>query len=162
MQTNYSYQMPRGVAGSLYDLAPYAIVSRLNDERTIGRMKFGMGAMHGSTPGANVSVPAQNHAAADFEGVVMTGFATEMDMEGDINIRHQQTVGILRYGNAWVRIPNGVEPSYGQSVFLIRNGENAGLFTNVATGNMAIKARFISGRGTGNVAPIELYNQKNE
>ena len=162
MRTNYSYQMPRGVAGSLYDLAPYAIVSRLNDETETGRMKYGMGAMQGTSPGATVAIPGQTSQAREFEGIVMTGFTTEMDMDGDVAIRHQQTVGMLRYGNAWARIPEGLEPLYGQNVFLITNGANAGLFTNVATGNMAINARFIGGRGTGNVAPVELFNQKNE
>ena len=162
MRTNYSYQMPRGVAGSLYDLAPYAIVSRINDETEAGRMQYGMGAMQGNAPGATVAVPTPAHQTRNFEGVVMTGFTTEMDMDGDVNIRHQQMVGVLRYGNAWARIPYGVEPSYGQNVFLVTNGENAGLFTNAATGNMAINARFIGSRGTGNIAPVELFNQKNE
>ena len=162
MRTNYSYQMPRGVAGSLYDLAPHAIVSRINEETEAGRMQYGMGAMQGTSPGATVVIPGQAPQVREFEGIVMTGFTTEMDMDGETVIRHQKTVGVLRYGNAWARIPGGVEPSYGQNVFLITNGTNAGLFTNVATGNMAINARFIGGRGTGNVAPVELYNQKNE
>ena len=162
MRTNYNYQLPRGVAGSLYDLAPYAIVSRINDETERGRMKYGMGAMQGSSPGATVAVPTGGRQAREFEGIVMTGFTTEMDMDGNVNIRHQQTVGVLRYGNAWARIPEGVEPSYGQNVFLVTNGANAGLFTNAAAGNMAISARFIGGRGTGNIAPVELFNQKNE
>ena len=162
MRTNYGFQMPRGVAGSLYDLAPYAITSRINEEAERGRMKYGMGAMRGNSPGATVVVPTSGRQARDFEGIVMTGFTTEMDMDGDTAIRCQQTVGMLRYGNAWARIPEGVEPLYGQNVFLITNGTNAGLFTNAATGNMAINARFIGGRGTGNVAPVELYNQKNE
>ena len=160
MHANYSYQMPRGVAGSLYDLAPYAIVSRLNDETAPGKMKFGMGAMQGSAPGASVAVATPGREPGDFEGIVMTGFTSEMDMDGEIGIRHRQTVGVLRYGNAWARIPESASPSYGEDAHLILEGPDAGLFTNEQTG-MPIKARFIGGRGTGSVAPIELYNQAN-
>ena len=160
MRTNYSYQMPRGVAGSLYDLAPHAIVSRLNEEKTAGKMKFGMGAMQGSAPGVNVAVATSEQPPRGFEGIVMTGFTSEMDMDGSVGIRHQQTVGILRYGNAWARIPDNVSPAYGEDVHLILSGNDAGLFTNERTG-MPVKARFIGGRGTGSVAPVELYNQAN-
>jgi len=161
MQLSYSYQTPRGIAGSLYDLAPYAIVSRLNAEAVPGIMKYGMGAVVGSTPGANVLVPEDGATAAKFEGIVMTGFTNQMDMEGKVNVYPQQTVGILRYGNAWVRIPDDVIPVYGEALYLIVDGDDAGKFTNDDAAGIAIYGRFIGGVGTGSIAPVELYNQKN-
>jgi len=160
-QMNYGFQTPRGIAGSLYDLAPYEIVSRLNGEVTPGVMLFGMGAVIGDVPGVNVMVPETDATAAEFEGVIMTGFTNQMNMAGDVNIYPQQTVGILRWGNAWVRIPDDVAPDYGEDVFLIITGSDAGKFTNDSAAGISINARFIDKPGTGSIAPIQIFNQKN-
>ena len=161
-QLSYKFQPPIGIAGSLVDLAPHAINSRTNAEATPGALKFGMGAVMGDNPGVNVAVPTSTSTLGEFEGVVMTGFTNEMDMAGAVNIKPLQTVGVLRWGRAWVRVEDGAAIAYGDPVFLITNGNNAGLFTNIATGNVAVNAMFIGGLGTTSIAPIELYNQKNE
>lgn len=59
MQTSYNYTTPKGVAGGLYDLAPYQVDSRVNGEATPGVLKFGMGVVQGTTPGTNVVRPAR-------------------------------------------------------------------------------------------------------
>jgi len=160
VQTQYTYQPPRGVAGALIDISPYAIDSR-NNEAADGAMMFGMGAVKGTSPGVNVNVPTSTSTADQFEGVVMTSFTEQMDMAGDITLKKGKTVGILRWGRAWVRVPSGVTPAYGDAVYLVISGTDAGKFTNTSSAStIAINARFRDGLGSGNIAPIELYNQK--
>lgn len=165
-QTSYSYQTPRGVAGGLYDISPYAIDSRTNGEIVPGALMFGMGAVQGDVPGVTVAIPTAGDTGDAFEGIVLTGFTNQQNMLGEIQIYPQQTVGILRWGRAWARIAEGVTPAYGESLFLIIDGDEAGLFTTspgiVDAENLAINGRFIGGAGTGAVAPVELYNQKAE
>jgi len=160
-QLTYNYQTPRGIAGSLFDLAPNEIVSRLNGEDSPKTMMYGMGAVVGDIPGVNVMVPETDATAAEFEGIIMTGFTTQMDMQGNVNIMPKQTVGILRWGNAWGRIPDGIVPEANQPVFWITTGADAGKFTNDSGEGIPINAQFISGPGTGNIAPIRLFNQMN-
>lgn len=167
VQTSYSYATSRGVAGGLYDLSPYASDSRLNSETAAGDLKFGMGVVCGSAPGANVKRPATGATADKFEGIVMTGFTTEQDANGDVVVMPGQTVGVLRYGRIWARIKNGISPAYGEALHLIITGDEAGLFTNVAdtpaegtaSKTIAVNGRFIGGKGSGDVAPVELFNQ---
>ena len=162
-QTSYNYTMPKGIAGSLYDISPRAIDSRTNGEEQAGIMMYGMGAMQGENPGSDVLVPKAGMTAEQFEGVIMTGFTNEMDMSGRLSLRPLETVGVLRWGRAWVRVAEGVTPAYGEDAFLI-TAENAdrGCFTNVSDSNLAVYGRFLGGLGTGNVAPVEIYNQKAE
>ena len=120
-----------------------------------------MGVMQGDTPGVDIRVPVATDEATTFEGVAMTGYTNEQTMTGEIKIRPHRTVGLLVWGRAWVRIPDSVEPEYGEALFLICDGADAGLFTNDDGGgaNLVINGRFIGPKGTGNVAPIELYKQ---
>ncbi len=167
VQTAYNFATSRGVAGGLYDLSPYASDSRLNGETVAGALKFGMGVVGGSAPGANVKRPAAGATPANFEGIVMTGFTTEQDINGNVVVMPGQTVGLLRYGRVWVRIKDGIAPEYGEPLHLIVDGDDAGLFTNAAdvpaegaaSKTIAVKGRFIGGKGSGNVAPVELFNQ---
>jgi len=162
-QLSYTYHTPKGVAGSLVDINAYSIDSRANGETRPGVMRFGMGAMIGESPGVTVRVPdASMTDASLFEGIVMTGFTQQMTMHGDVNVYPAQTVGILRWGRAWALVPDDVFPEYNDPAYLIVDGDDAGKFTNEAADNVAIKATFIGGRGTGAVAPVALYNQKSE
>jgi len=165
-QLNYNYQPPIGIAGGLYDLSPHAINSRANGETTLGAMRYGMGVVQGDTPGVNVAVPTSSSTIEEFEGISMTGFTNQMNMAGQVVIYPQGTVGVLRWGRAWARVEENITINYGDPVYLITSGANTGLFTNDAGGattpNLAINAMFIGGLGTTSIAPIELYNQKNE
>lgn len=158
-QLSYSYQTPKGVAGGLYDISPYAINSRVNAEENDSALKFGMGAVQGSSPGLNVKVPSASDTADKFEGIVLTGFTCQMNTKGEVKIFPLDTVGLLSYGRAWGRVVAGVSISYGDAAFLVKSGENAGLFTNDPTGNLAVNGRFI-GANNGGIAPIEIFNQK--
>jgi hypothetical protein len=160
-QLSYSYQTPRGIAGSLYDISPYAIDSRLNGEDAPGTMKYGMGAVRGASPGVDILVPDNAATPDQFEGIILTGFTNQMNMQGDVIIYPAATVGILRWGRAWVRVAPGETPEYGDDLYLIITGANSGMFSTIDT-NMPVNGRFIGGLGTSNIAPVEIYNQRND
>ena len=70
-------------------------------------------------------------------------------------------VSVMRYGRAWGRIPKSVTPEFGDALYLIISGDDAGKFTNAAGDGttVALKGRFCGSKGTGEIAPVELYNQ---
>lgn len=157
-QTRYGYSTPIGAAGGIVDLAPYAIDTFLNEEAT-GKLRFGVGVVHGSVPGTNVALPAAGATAAKFEGIVTNNLTTEFDMEGKLAVRNGASVGVMRYGRIYGRVAAGVKPAYGDPVYMIVSGDEAGCFTNAADGNVAIKARFLGGvDSTAQIAQIELFN----
>lgn len=158
-QTNYSYQTPKGVAGGLYDISPKSIDSRVNGETTADTLKFGMGAVQGANPGTDIKVPTGTDTADKFEGLVLTGYVQEIDMSGDLKLQPKQTVGVLRYGKAWARVISGITVQYGDELYLVNEGEDAGLFTNDSDGSLAIMGRFIGSVDSSNIAPVEIYNQ---
>ena len=162
-QQTYGYQTPKGIAGGLFDISPYRIDSRSNGEETPGALLYGMGVVQGESPGKNILKPTATDEPDVFEGVAMTGFTTQMDMLGKVTVMPRQTIGILRWGKAWVRVADGVVPEYGEPLHLIVDGAEAGFFTNDDTGDViAIKGRFVGGLGTGNIAPVEIFNQMQE
>ena len=161
-QTRYGFSTPKGGAGGILDIAPYAIDTFINEEAT-GVMLHGVGVVAGSTPGTNVKLPAAGATAANFEGVVVNNRTTELDLEGNMHIKTKAALGVMRYGRVYVRIADGIEPAYGEAAYLIISGDEAGFFTNVAEGNVAIKARFVGGKdATAAIAAIELFNQAQE
>ncbi len=160
VQTSYNFATTKGVAGGLYDLSPYAVDSRRN-ESADGTLLFGMGVVVGTAAGNQVKVPS---ATTDkFEGVAINGFSTELDMDGALIIKKGATVGVLAKGRAWARIKADITVAYGDDVYLIASGDNAGLFTNAEEKSgstvLSVKisgAKFVGAKGTGDVAPVEL------
>ena len=172
-QTRYSHFSPIGSAGGIADLAPYAVDTFLNEEDS-GVLKFGVGVVCGSKPGINIALPTQSSNAGDFEGVTVNNRTTEQDLEGNLHIRKGASVGVMRFGRIYVRIADECEPEYGEPVYLIVKGDEAGYFTNEevkeVTGeapnqtttlcSKAIKARFLGGLdASAKIALIELFNQ---
>ena len=167
-QTRYGYSTPIGAAGGIVDLAPYAIDSFLNEEEN-GILKFGVGVVQGSKPGANIALPPEDATADVFEGIATNNRTTEYDMDGKLAIRKGATVGVMRYGRIYGRVASEVQPEYGDPVYLIADGDEAGYFTNVAASTeegstdpatVAIKARFLGGVDVNaQIAVIELFNQ---
>ena len=158
-QMRYGFTHPVGGAGGILDLAPYEINTFLNEEET-GTMKHGVGVVAGTIPGTNAKLPATGAKATDFLGVVVNNRTTELDLEGGLHIKKGAALGVMRYGRVLVRLAEDVEPAYGEAVYLIVDGDEAGCFTNAAEGNVAVKAKFVGGvDNTAAVAPIELYNQ---
>lgn len=156
-QTSYNFATPKGVAGGLYDLSRHDVVSRRNEEND-GVIKFGMGVVIGTTKGVQVKLPAAGATAGNFEGIVLNGFSTELDKDGKLVVTNDATVGVITYGKVWARIVADITPAYGDALYLVVSGDNAGLFTNASGENtMAITgAKFIGAKGTGDVAPVEL------
>lgn len=160
-QTRYGYSTPIGAAGGIVDLAPYAIDTFLNEENN-GVLKFGTGVVQGSKAGINVKLPTSAATVAKFEGIVTNNRTTEYDMDGNLFIRKGASVGVMRYGRIYGRVAAGVTPAYGDSVYLITSGDEAGFFTNAAAdaSTIAIKGRFLGGVDTSaQIAVIELFNQ---
>ena len=154
-QINYGFKTAIGEAGGLVDLAPYAINSFANEAET-GKMKFGVGVVKGTVAG-QVKLPEAGSTAAQFEGIVVNRRNTEYDMEGKIHIRKLSTLGVMRYGHIYGRVAAGVTPAYGDPVYMVKSGDEAGYFTNSADGNLAINARFIGAVDTTvQIAAIEL------
>lgn len=160
IQTSYSQATPVGAAGGLVDLSPRSVLSRINGEAD-GTLLFGMGVVVGSNAGVDVNLPGTTAVAADFEGIAMNGYTSEMDMVGDVSLKESATVGVVEYGKVWGRLKSGISPAYGEAVYLCIDATNKGLFTNVDgdTTTIPISGRFTGGKGTGDIAPIQLYNQ---
>lgn len=156
-QTTYNFSTDKGVAGGIFDLSPNTIDARRNEcEDSI--LKFGVGVVVGTSAGNQVKLPEAGATVAKFEGIVVNGFSTELNRKGELAIEKDATVGVLRKGRIWARLVDGITPAYGDALYLVISGANAGLFTN-ATGDNAIaitNAKFIGTKGTGNVAPVEL------
>lgn len=156
-QTSYNYSMQIGAAGGIVDLAPYAIDTRINEEDT-GTMKFGMAVCEGTTPGKTIAIPSAT--AAVFEGVTVNNRSTELDIDGNLAIRKNAAVGVMRYGRVYVRVSDGVTPAYGDNLYMITSGDEAGYFTNASADGTEVKGRFLSAvDSTAQIAMAELFMQ---
>lgn len=161
VQTTYKFSSPVGSPGGIVDLTPHAIDSFLNAENT-GVMKFGVGVVRGTRAGIEVKLPVAASTAAVFEGVVVNNRTTEYDLEGVAHLRKGKALGVMRYGRIYVRVATGVSPAYGDAVYLVKSGDEAGYFSNVATNNLAIQGRFLGGVDSASgVAAVELFNAPN-
>lgn len=161
-QMSYGYSTPIGAPGGIVDLAPHLIDTFINEEKT-GVMKFGVGVVNGTKPGSKVKLPASGATALDFAGITVNNRHTEHDLDGNIRIPENRAIGVMRYGRIYGRVDDTAEISYGDPVYLIVEGENAGFFTNEEDDGVAIKARFLSGMDSSTkVAVIELFNQAQE
>ena len=153
VQTSYGYSPNRGIAGGIYDMYHYIVDSRYNEEEN-GVLRYGVGVVRGTIPGANVVLPTSASTASDFEGVVVNGFTTQHDLEGKVFIPNNQNVGVMRKGRIWVRLVSEAEVAYGDTVCMAIDGDEAGFFSN--TGGVELAGRFIGAADNG-LAPIELY-----
>lgn len=152
-QTKYNYATGKGIAGGIYDMYHYPVDSRFNEAET-GKLHFGMGVVQGSVAGSNVALPTAASTAEKFEGVVVNGFTTQYDLDGDVRILNNQNIGVMRKGRIWVALATDAAPAYGDALHLIVSGDDAGCFTT--TGGVEIAGRFIGAASDG-IAPVELY-----
>ncbi len=152
VQTSYSYENPSGIAGGIYDLAPYEVNSRAS-EADAGKIKFGYGVVAG-TASNGVKLPAAT--TDEFEGVVVHK-AHEEERDGSIVLATGETFGVMRHGRIWARVDASVTIAKGDKLYLIVTGDNAGCFTNATEGTKEIAGKFIGANENG-IAPIALYN----
>lgn len=158
-QTTYSWKTQYGAAGGIVDLAPYAIDTRMNEEDT-GTMKFGVGVVVGTHAGSQVKLPDSEATSADFEGIVTNNRTTEYDLVGKIYIRENAAMGVMRYGRIYARVATGATPAYGDPLYLVISGTDAGCFTEDAEDGIPVKGRFLSAvDGSTQIAMVELFNQ---
>lgn len=159
-QFNYNFSTPVGVAGGLYDLSQY-VCDSYNNEAADDAIKHGMGAVTGSTAG-KVALPVKTSTIADFEGIVINGLVTEHNMNGDVIVKNGDTVGIIKQGRVWGLVTEESIPARNKPVYFVTKGDDAGKFTTAddednKDNRIAINAKFLSDKGTGNIAVIELY-----
>jgi hypothetical protein len=157
MQLSYSYNTPMGAAGGIVDLAPHYIASFTN-EAANGAMAFGLGVVKGTAAGKGVKIPVAGSSATDFEGIVTNRRTTELDLEGNLSLRTKCALGVMRYGVIYALLAEGATPEYGDAVYMVKTGDDAGKFTDSSSSTVAIKGRFLSGADNG-VAIVELFNQ---
>lgn len=162
VQKSYKYNVDYGVAGGLVDLTEHIIDTRNNE--SVG-LRFGMGVVDGTVKGKKVILPVAASKKSNFEGVVVNSHAHEMDRDGEVTILKGETVNVLKAGRIFVRLADKVEPAYGDPVYLITDGDEAGYFTNeVADGLNAIKlnGHFIDVKASGSIAPVQIYVDKQD
>ena len=160
-QLDYGYSTPKGVAGSKYDIAFDEVITRKNEEAD-GVLKYGMAAMVGANAGSGVKVPATGCTADKIEGVVLRAANTEQDMGGQVVVKNNVSVGIVRRGHVWGRTASDAVPAYGAKAYVVVTGADAGTFTHLdkQTGegtpaNVDIGATFGNAKDDG-IAVIEI------
>lgn len=156
VQTSYNFYTSKGVAGGLYDLSHHVVDTFRNADED-GVIKFGVGVYTAGAANKGCVVSNNHDDATDFAGVVVNGFTTEMDMDGNASIKHGATVGVLTHGKVWVRLKEGVTPAYGMPAYVYLAGDENGFFcTSGGDNTEKINGRFV-GERSGNLAPIELF-----
>lgn len=156
VQTSYGFGFSKGVAGGLFDLSVHEVATRQAEGEGI---VFGVGVVVGTNAGTDVTIPTSEAAAEDFEGVVVhNSVMIEMDMDGKVCIGDKRTVGCLHHGKIWVKTGKNAKPKYKEKVYLIIDGEEAGLFTT--SDDEAVKvelnARFLGETDNG-IANAEFF-----
>lgn len=129
VQTNYGFGFPKGVAGGLFDLSAHEVATRQAEGPNIS---FGVGVVVGTNRGTDVALPTSAATADDFEGVVVhNSVMVEKDMNNKVVIEDKRTVGCLHHGKIWVKVGTNAKPAYKGKVYMITDGDEAGLFTSV-------------------------------
>lgn len=155
-QTSYGFSFPKGVAGGLFDLSAHEVSTRQAEGTGIS---FGIGVVVGTNKGIDVAIPTSDASTADFEGVVVhNSVMVEMDMDGEVTIGEGKTVGCLHHGKIWVKVGDNAEPAYKAPVYMITDGEEAGMFTTSAdtSAKVAVKAIFLGETDDG-IANAEFF-----
>ena len=140
-QLNYNYGTPKGVPGGKYDIAFDEVVTRKNENEN-GVMKYGMAVATGTNAGKSVKVPAEGVTKEQIEGVAIALPNTEQDMNGNVIVRKNASLSIMKKGNIWGRLATGATPTYGATAYVVASGDDAGTFTDAAEGNLDIGATF--------------------
>ena len=73
-------------------------------------------------------------------------------------LRKGQILDVCQTGKMWVQLADQAEPAYGQPVYLVITGDDAGKFTPTKGTNLAVKARFIGAAQNG-IAPAQFAEQ---
>lgn len=156
VQTSYGFGFPKGVAGGLFDLSAHEVSTRQSEDDGV---TFGVGVVVGTNKGTDVKLPTAGSTAEQFEGVVVhNSVMAELDMNNKLNIGKKRTVGCLHHGKIWVKTGKDAVPAYKEKVYLIVEGEEAGLFTTSedSASKVELNARYLGATDTG-IANAEFF-----
>ena len=140
-QLNYNYGTPMGVPGGKFDIAFDEVVTRSNEEAD-KKMKFGLVVAVGTNVGKGVKLPTTGVTADKIEGVTVAIATTEHDTDGNVIIKKGAALSVMRKGNIWGRLANGITPEAGKTAYVALTGDDAGTFTTSSTGSVDIGAKF--------------------
>ena len=157
IQNDVRQSLPRGPLGTKVDASLDGIDSRALEGSYDS--VFGKAVIRGSIPGRTVVLPNAMFSRDVFEGVAMSNFLMEIWTDGSIDIPEGSSIGVMRWGRVWVHTAPDAAPGYGDAAYVIPSGENAGMFTTEAAGNVKISGCFIGGKTDGDAAPLELFRQ---
>ena len=158
VQTSYNFGFPKGVAGGLFDLSAHEVTTRQAEGTGIS---FGVGVVVGTSKGTDVKLPTADATSGDFEGVVVhNSVMVEMDRDNQVSIGEKRTVGCLHHGKIWVKTGANAVPAYKETVYLITDGEEAGMFTTSADAATKVEVNAIFlGETDNGIANAEFFNQ---
>ena len=80
---------------------------------------------------------------------------TEQDMNGNVIVKKNVSVGVLVKGHVWGRLATGVTPTYHAKAYVVASGADAGCFTTASSGTIDIGAKF-GNEVDGGIAIVEL------
>lgn len=140
-QLNYNYSTPKGVPGGKFDIAFDEVVTR-NNENEDGVMKYGMAVATGTKAGVTVKVPTAETTKEQIEGIAIALPNTEQDMKGNVIVKKNRSLSIMKKGNIWGRLATGITPTCGAKAYVVISGDDAGSFTTASEGTLDIGAEF--------------------
>ena len=155
VQTAYNFGFSKGIAGGLFDLSAHEVATR----QAQGTVKFGVGVVVGTNKGTDVKIPESTNTSNDFEGVIVhNSVMVELDMNNNLNIEDKRTVGCLHHGKIWVAVGENAKPAYKEKVYLITDGNEAGLFTTAddESSKIEVNAYFLGETDEG-IANAEFF-----
>lgn len=131
-QLDYGYSTAKAVPGAKVDLVDDVVETRRNDEND-GVIKFGTAVAVGSKAGHSVKKPTGTTTAADIDGVVLCHPNTEQDMAGNVVVKKNSSLGVMKHGKIWGRLANNANAVYGAKAYVVIEGDDAGCFTPTAS-----------------------------
>ena len=158
VQTSYGLSSPKGVAGGLFDMSAHEVATRQAEGEGIS---FGVGVVAGTNKGIDVALPSAGTAAEDFEGVIIhNSVMVVKDMDNRVRIGDKRTVGCLNRGKVWVKTGEKAAPAYKEKVYLIIDGNEAGMFTTASDSEstkMMVNGIFLGETDAG-IANAEFFS----
>ena len=152
MQTSYSRNMAKAIAGTLYDISYRRVDSYAVEDDTIYP---GMGVIRGTDNEKQVKLAAATTSTVT--GIALLQAKEQAD-DGSVTYRDNQTVPVMSKGRAWVSVTEAV--TAGNGAFLVFSGADKGKWAAAAgTGPIASAitgAKFITSTTGAGLAVVEL------
>lgn len=125
MQTSYSMNMPRAIAGTLYDLSFHRVDSYVVD--TGNTVYPGMGVVAGTDVEKQVKLPTAT--TTTIKGIALLQ-AKEQAADGTVAYAAKDSVPVLDKGRAWVPVTGAVTAD--AQAYLVFSGADAGKWAAAA------------------------------